>query len=100
MKTAAAFTGFLLLIWSSCLIAAEYIFQPIKMPEARHTQPMGINDLGDVVGVYADCEFCDTEPFIFSDGQYFELGVAGARLTPFGINKHGVIAGTMFNNGW
>jgi uncharacterized membrane protein len=86
-----------LLIYVSAF-GAEYIYKPIKMPEAQHTQPHGINDLGDVVGVYADCEFCDVLPFLFSDGQYFELGVAGARrVMPFGINKHGVIAGSLVN---
>lgn len=100
MKKRAAITGFLLLIWSSRLIAADYIFQPVRMPDAMHTQPMGINDLGDVVGVYGDCDLCQPQAFLFSDGQYYEIGVEGAlRMTPFGINKDGVIAGTLINNG-
>jgi len=87
-------------LWSSRLFGADYIFQPLAVPEARYTQPMGINDLGDVVGVYADCEFCQVQAFLFSDGQYYDIGVEGAsRVTPFGINKHGVIAGTLVNAG-
>lgn len=86
---------FLLLIWSSCLIAGDYKFQTIAVPEARHTITYGLSDLGDVVGVFADCDFCPSLPFIFSDGNYSELGVAGARIAPLGINRDGQIAGQL-----
>jgi uncharacterized membrane protein len=76
---------------------ADYIYQPIRVPEARHTQPMGINDLGDVVGVSSDCDFgCKAQGFLFSDGQYYEIGVENvSSFTPMGINQHGVISGTI-----
>ena len=100
MKKTAAVTGFLLLIWSSCVIAAEYIFQPVRPPDALHTIVYGINDSGDVVGVSADCSTCEPTAFLYSDGNYYDVEVSGARrLTPFSINGDGDIAGTLSTNG-
>ena len=77
-------------------IAAKYRFQTLSVPDARHTISYGINDLGDVVGVSIDCDFCQPQAFLFSDNQYYDLAVAGAsHLTPFGINKAGLIACTL-----
>ncbi len=91
---------FLLLIWSSCLIAADYQFKTIAVPDARHTMSFGINDLGDVVGVTSDCDFCQAGAFLFSDGKYYDLAVYGAlQTTPFGINRDGTIAGTFIGGG-
>jgi probable HAF family extracellular repeat protein len=102
MRKLTAITGFLLLIWSSCLIAAEYEFTTIQMPESHSTMAYGINDMGDVVGSFTDCTFCQAQAFLFSDGEYYEIGVQDqgmSRLTPWGINKHGVIAGTLLKDG-
>jgi probable HAF family extracellular repeat protein len=84
-------------LWASRLFGAEYDFKTIAVPQAVMTFAYGINDLGDVVGVSADDYYGYTaKPFLFSDGQYSELGVAGARtMAAFGINKHGVIVGIL-----
>ena len=42
-------------------IAAEYRFQTLSVPDDRHTISYGINNLGDVVGVSIDCDFCQPQ---------------------------------------
>ena len=50
-----------LLLWASVANGAEYRFFDISVPDARHTMSFGMNDLGDVVGVYLDCDFCQAQ---------------------------------------
>ena len=54
MKKVTICTVFLLLIWSSRLIAAEAQFKTIAVPGAAHTAVFGINGLGDVVGWFSE----------------------------------------------
>lgn len=101
MKRISLTTAFLLLIWSSCLIAAEYDYKRVDVPGAAHSLPFGLNDVGDIVGSFYEVSlFGGSKPYLYSDGQYYDIGVAGAAsVQPFSLNKLGIIAGTFTNRG-
>ncbi len=76
-------------------------FSVIKVPNSFLTEPQGLNDRGDVVGLYIDS---GTHGFVhhgldFSTGyQTIDVPFAGACCAAAtGINKHGEIVGT-YNN--
>jgi hypothetical protein len=58
-----------LFLWASAANGTEYRFFDISVPNLRHTHVFGMNDVGDVVGVSLDCDFCQAQAFLFSDGQ-------------------------------
>ena len=60
--------------------------------------PPGINERGDIVGVYAntldDCFAFQAHGFLLRDGQFIALDYPGSQYTEtFGLNDDGVIVG-------
>jgi probable HAF family extracellular repeat protein len=56
------------------------VFTPIAFPLATSTTAFGINDDGEIAGVYADAAG-NSHGFIFSSGSFSTVDVAGARGT-------------------
>ena len=71
-----------------------YTFSPIDVPMAVATGAFGINDLGQVVGVYVDSSL-KLHGFLYSGGTYTPpLNAPSSTLTEaFGINDAGQIVG-------
>ena len=71
---------------------ADYIFTTLDVPGSTLTQAYGINDSGQVVGLYEDTR--GLHGFLFSGGAYTSLDVPGPNWTqPNGINASGEIVG-------
>lgn len=72
----------------------RYNFTTIDFPGGTSTQVRGINQHGDVVGVYSDPVTGLYRGFLLSDGSYTEIDYPGAAHTfPRGINKKKEVAG-------
>jgi hypothetical protein len=56
------------------------VFTPIDFPLTKLTITWSINDAGDVAGFYYDANGVD-HGFVFSDGAFTAIDVAGARGT-------------------
>ena len=87
--------------------AAIYTFTTIDVPGAFSTYANGINDAGQIVGVFFNCaSSCAANPRMFPTEHTFlkdsavftTIDVPGARFTDaFGINDAGQIVGRFLN---
>jgi hypothetical protein len=90
---------------SSAAFAITYVFNNIDFPGAAFTAPVGINNLGQVVGVYGPGPgLAGTSPFLYdplSTGPLFSnlpAPPAGfSTYIPYGINDSGFIVGQAAN---
>lgn len=78
--------------------AAAFVFTTIDFPGAACTQAFGINDTGQVVGLYNTLNvFCGGQPdhgFLLDMGTFTTIDLPGATVTqPLGINNPGLITG-------
>jgi len=73
------------------LVAGSFTFTTIDFPDALTTLPSGINDRGEVVGVYSIGSGGFTESFLLSGGTFSTQGFPGALTTQnSGINSSGL----------
>lgn len=82
-------------VLASPATAAEvsYLYLPIDVPDAVFTQAFGINERGDVVGIWRDAANV-ARGFVLRDGAFETVAVPGAVLTQVrGINARGEIVG-------
>ncbi len=78
--------------------AASYRFITVDVPGFTFTQVRGINDFGELVGVYRD-QASLTHGFLLSYGNYTFLDFPGASQTyARGINNQGTVVGFFFDN--
>ena len=74
------------------------VFTTLDVPDAFLTSATGINDNGDIVGVYIDDEDFNLHGFVLSKGVYTTLDVPGALWTDvYSINSKGEIVGAYFD---
>jgi hypothetical protein len=67
-------------------------FTPINFPKSSGTQALGVNDTGDVVGLYLDSSGVQ-HGFVKKGSKYTSIDVTGDSSTEaWGINKAGQIA--------
>ena len=72
-------------------------YTTLDVPGSTLTQAFGINDRGQVVGLYSNGT--STEGFLYSGGTYTTLSVPGNSDTQaWGINDRGQIVGFYFNS--
>ena len=82
------------LISTSPVLAEPFNFTPIDVPGATQTQPMGINNSGQIVGFYWDSSF-QSHGFLDENGTFTTIDVPGNSgfTEALGINNHGDIVG-------
>jgi uncharacterized membrane protein len=69
------------------------VFTPINFPLATSTTCFGINDTGEIAGIYIDAAG-NNHGFIFSGGAFSTVDVVGARGTQLTrIKNDGSITG-------
>jgi hypothetical protein len=74
-------------------------YTSIAVPGAVETIAIGINDIGDIVGVYCTTDSCianfdGTQGFLLSDGVFTTISVPGSTDTEADdINNKGMIVG-------
>jgi uncharacterized membrane protein len=74
---------------------AEFSFTEVRFPGAASTIAHGINDDGDVVGIYAPALFEPAKGFTLSANVYKEFSMPDSRMSlPFAINRKDKIVGT------
>lgn len=80
--------------------AAAYTFTQIDVPGAILTNALGINNTGQIVGIFAN----STGPlhgFLDTGGSFTQLDVPGTNMTvPNGINDAGEVVGSSGNPGF
>jgi probable HAF family extracellular repeat protein len=64
------------------------VFTPINFPLATDTSAFGINDAGEIAGYYSDAAG-NSHGFIYADGAFSTVDVAGARSTLLTRMKNG-----------
>jgi hypothetical protein len=91
---AAEFTVLTIMLGIALHAQNGYNFTTINFPGGTSTQGRGINQQGDVVGIYTDHATGLTRGFRLSGGSYFKIDYPGAAQTfPRGINKNKETAG-------
>lgn len=76
-----------------------YAFQTVNYPNARTTQPYGINNAGVIVGTFTD-QAGVTHGFKYEQGTYTVINFPGSTDNHvLGINQQGQIVGTHSFNG-
>jgi hypothetical protein len=79
-------------------MAYDYKFMPLDVLGAKATYAYGLNDQGQVVGIWLDSEDL-AHGFLYDKGAYRPLEVLGARGTwAFGINNAGDIVGAYMDS--
>ena len=69
------------------------VFTPVDFPLARRTIASGINDAGEIAGLYSDAGN-NTHGFVDAGGAFATVDVAGARDTQLtGIASGGAVTG-------
>src|SRR3954454_4297257 len=102
MRTAivAGILGSLGLFAATVLADTVYTFTQIDVPGAALTNAFGINNAGQIVGIFAN----STGPlhgFIDTGGIFTQIDVLGADMTvPNGINDAGEVVGYFGNPGF
>ena len=87
------------LVIASVLDAQTPAYTTIDFPGSTATMAWGINDRGDVVGVYTLPD-TTSHGFLWSGGQWTSVDFPGASKTStYGINSQGDIAGSYTING-
>jgi probable HAF family extracellular repeat protein len=88
------------MLWQTAPAAGlNYSFQQINVPGSAHTATLGVNDHGDVVGVYDTGGF--PSGFLLRGGVFTTLTVPGSILTTaHGINNRGDIVGDFIDAGF
>jgi len=93
-----AFAAWVLLVGLTGPAQAQYTYTALDVPGATATYGYGINDAGQIVGVYFDMDATAHGFLLDVAGSYTTLDVPGAVLTwPLGINDAGQIVG-MYRN--
>lgn len=88
----------LTLLIAASLSAQNYNYQTIDVPGATSTQARGINNAGDIVGIYSH-EDGLVHGFLLSGGTFTYLDCPGAAQTaPRAINNRGQIVGWIVDN--
>jgi len=64
------------------------VFTPINFPLATSTSAFGISDAGEIAGYYSDTAG-NTHGFVYADGAFSTVDVAGARTTLLTRIKNG-----------
>jgi hypothetical protein len=74
-------------------------FTSVDLPGATATEVMGINDRGDIVGVYQLPGPLSFHGFLRHDGQFITIDDPAAQFgtTAFGINNAGTVVGSYDN---
>ena len=91
--------GLALTAFASSVSAAPYTFTTLVVPGARFTDASGINNAGQVVGVFSDSRGV-FHGFINTGGTFTTLDVPGAGETDaFGINNAGQVVGFFGDSG-
>ena len=84
--------GLALTAFASSVSAAPYTFTTLVVPGASFTDAFGINNAGQVVGLFNDIS--GTHGFINTGGTFTTLDVPGASFTrAAGINNAGQVVG-------
>lgn len=74
---------------------ATGVFTPVKVTSAVSTVATGINNNGDITGLYKTTANGATNGFLIKDGKITTFGFPGGSNTqPFGINIHDTIVGS------
>ena len=86
--------GLALTAFASSVSAAPYTFTTLDVPGANDTRAFGINNAGQVVGLFGDSSGSGTRGFINTGGTFTTLDVPGASFTEArGINDAGQVVG-------
>src|SRR5580704_9149632 len=80
--------GFVYFKKSNTLVRLAY-------PGASDTQALGINNLEQVVGYYLPTTQSNAQAFLYSGGEYTEIGPFANGALAWGINNAGVIVGQL-----
>jgi probable HAF family extracellular repeat protein len=76
---------------------ASLTFTTIDVPGAMNTNILGINNVGQMVGYYAETTNGPPTGFLLSDGNFTFFNYPGGDSTlAFGINDSGLICGTAY----
>jgi len=97
MKTIAAklFASVLFgLLLSSAVVATDYRYTKIDVPNASLTIARGINARGDIIGDYLDADGVGHD-FLLHDGVYTNIDYPRGAGTALAINARGDIAGVL-----
>jgi probable HAF family extracellular repeat protein len=77
----------------------NFSFATFDVPGAQTTSPLGINDSGQIVGIYSDHSSV-FHAFLFDEETFTTIDVPGGQNTvPFGINTSGQIVGYYLQGG-
>ena len=73
----------------------QYTFKSLNNPAGSATQPLGINDLGHIVGYYIDSSTNNYRGFLYSGGTFTPIDDPSATSGTYaqGINNRGHIVG-------
>jgi probable HAF family extracellular repeat protein len=98
MKPSVALTLLVLGLLSSRQVmrASAYSITTFDVPGSVFTEPFGINNAGQIVGVFGDN--VANHAFLYNNGVFTTINAPGAQLTPFGINNTGQIVGSLGDN--
>jgi hypothetical protein len=90
--------------FASCsgFLFSNGVYSTIKAPGATYTGPIGINDIGTIVGFYYTVPSIPASynGFVFSNGTYTTMTAPGGQTIPYGINNAGQIVGQSGNGGF
>ena len=74
-------------------------YSQIDVPTPGYTNADGINDTGQVVGIYLDPGILKNEGYIWSGEVFRKVRYPGASTTyPSGINNNWIMVGTYFDS--
>ena len=98
MKPSVALTLLVLGLLGSRQVmrASAYSITTFDVPGSVFTDPFGINNAGQIVGVFGDN--VANHAFLYSNGGFTTISVPGGQLNPFGINNTGEIVGSLSDN--
>jgi hypothetical protein len=82
-----------LCLGSSAALAQTYTFQYITPPGAVQTDPLAVNDSGEVLGYWYDSSYT-RHPFTFQNGTLTSFSFPqGSGIVALGLNNKGDVAG-------
>jgi probable HAF family extracellular repeat protein len=74
-------------------------YTTLDVPDSVLTAAYGINDAGQIVGVYTSDMRFSRHGFVWSEGVYTTFDVPGLTFNNLGINNSGEIVGTYLEGG-